>query len=80
MRSITAAITAVTLLSSAALADSSALPAGKPAGVQKANIFSGTPLLITLGVVAVGIAIGVASSQGSNKSPVTSSSSTGTAP
>jgi opacity protein-like surface antigen len=76
MRSITAAVLAVTLMSSAALADSAVLPAGKPAGVQQANIFSGNALYYTLGFVALGVAIGVATSQGRDKAAVTSSTST----
>ncbi len=73
MRSITAALVAIALMSSAALADSVPLAAGKPAGVKQANIMSGTPLYVFTGLVFVGIAIGVAASQG--RTGITSSGS-----
>jgi hypothetical protein len=76
MRSFTAAVLAVTLMSSAALADSTELSPGKPAGVQQASIFSGNALYYTLGFVALGVAIGIATSQGRDKAAVTSSTST----
>jgi hypothetical protein len=79
MRRIATIILAGALFaSSAAYAGDTARQPGRPAGVKQANIFSGTPLYVTLGLVAVGLAIGIATSQGKDKVPV--SSSTGTAP
>jgi hypothetical protein len=73
MRNITATILAAGLLiSTAAQAAEGALPAGKPAGVHKAELIT-TPLIV-VGVVAaaaVGIAIG-----SSDSTPTTAVSAT----
>ena len=73
MRNITAAILAAGLLiSTAAQAAEGALPAGKPAGVHKAELIT-TPLIV-VGVVAaaaVGVAIG-----SSDSTPTTAVSAT----
>lgn len=78
MRTITAAFLASTMLISSAMAaqDSSApLPAGKPAGVHKANI-AGTPFFWVLGLAFLGAGIGIASSGNGGNNPTNSTSST----
>lgn len=75
MRAFVAAALAATLLTSSAIADTGALTAGKPAGVQKAQLETGGVLLV-VGILAVAGAIAaIASTTQGN-----SSSSTGTSP
>jgi hypothetical protein len=78
MRSFLAPVLALALTASGALAaDNGPLPAGKPAGVQQANLAGhGLFLLVGAGLIAAGIAIAV--SNGNSNNP--STSTTGTAP
>ena len=75
MRAFVAAALAVTLFTSNAIADTGALSAGKPAGVQKAQLETGGVLLV-LGILAAAGAIAAIASNTQGKS----SSSTGTSP
>lgn len=56
MRAIVAAALAATLMASSAVADTGALTAGKPAGVEKAQLETGGVLLV-VGILAVAGAI-----------------------
>jgi hypothetical protein len=81
MRSITSIVAAATILASsvmAASADTSApLPAGKPAGVEKAQLAgNGLLILFGLGIVAGGIAL--IATQGNNGNTVATTTTTGT--
>ncbi|HET7086135.1 MAG TPA: hypothetical protein VFI23_15270 [Rhizomicrobium sp.] len=63
MRIFGAAILATSLLVTNAFAET-ALPAGKPAGVKKAQMESHNTLLIVSGVALAGVGIGLAASSG----------------
>ena len=82
MRIFGAAILAASLLVTNAFATTT-LPAGKPAGVKKAQM-EGNVLLIVAGVGLAGLGIGLAASASNAGGPTTSStstaSSTGTSP
>lgn len=66
-KNVVAAIAAAAMISSSALAADGALAPGKPAGVQQAQIGSGTLLLGLVGAaVLVGIAIVVSNQSGNN--------------
>ncbi|MGH6827921.1 MAG: hypothetical protein ACREFW_03315 [Rhizomicrobium sp.] len=81
MRIIGAALLASSLVVSTAFAAANAaspLPAGKPAGVKKAQMADNTLLLVLgLGVVAGGIAL-VASGNGHSSVATTTTATTGT--
>ena len=71
MRTIGAALVALTMTISGAFAAEGALAPGKPAGTKQAQIESGGVLLV-VGIVAVAAAIAVvASTTGGNSSTVT---------
>jgi hypothetical protein len=74
MRIFGAAVLAASLLVTNAFA--ATLPAGKPAGVKKAQM-EGNTLLIIAGVGLAGLGIGLAASSNSN-GQVTTTTSTGT--
>lgn len=82
MNRIAASVVCLSLCASGALAGPTSLTAGKPAGVQKAQISgTGTVLIIGgVGLAAAGIAIAASAGNGSgptsNTSPTTSSTST----
>lgn len=77
MRTLGAAILATSLLVTNAFA-ATTLPAGKPAGVQKAQM-EGNALLIIAGIGLAALGIGLAASSGNGGGPTSSTSSvTGT--
>lgn len=73
MRILVAAALAATLISSSAFAETGALDAGKPAGVQKAQLETGGVLLV-VGILAVAGAIAAIASttQGNGSTSATS--------
>jgi hypothetical protein len=82
MRSFTAVVAAATILASGIMAASadtvSPLPAGKPAGVEKAQLAgNGLLLILGLGIVAGGIVL--VTTQGNSGNTITTTT-TGTAP
>jgi len=78
MRTLGAAILATSLLATNAFA-ATTLPAGKPAGVQKAQMEGNTILIVAgIGLAALGIGL-AASSSGGGPTSVTNTV-TGTAP
>jgi hypothetical protein len=76
MRIFGAAILAASLLVTNAFA-ATTLPAGKPAGVKKAQM-QGNALLIVAGVGLAGLGIGLAASSNGGGQVVTTTSSVGT--
>jgi len=76
MRIFSAAILAASLLVTNAFA-ATTLPAGKPAGVKKAQM-EGNTWLIIAGVGLAGIGIGLAASSNSSGSVVTTTAPVGT--
>ena len=80
MRTFSAAIMAATLMMTNAFA-ATTLPAGKPAGVKKAQMESPSALLIVTGLGLAGLGIGLAaSSNGGGPTAVTNSVPSGTQP
>ena len=85
MRIFGAAILATSLLVTNAFA-ATTLPAGKPAGVKKAQMEDRNTILIISGIGLAGLGIGLAASQNgggpttSTSPATTSTSSTGTTP
>ena len=85
MRIFGAAILAASLLVTNAFA-ATTLPAGKPAGVKKAQMEDRNTILIVSGIGLAGLGIGLAASQNgggpttSTTPATTSTSSTGTTP
>jgi len=85
MRIFGAAILATSLLVTNAFA-ATTLPAGKPAGVKKAQMEDRNTILIVSGIGLAGLGIGLAASQNgggpttSTTPATTSTSSTGTTP
>ena len=85
MRILGAAILAASFLVTNAFA-ATTLPAGKPAGVKKAQMENNNTLLIIGGVGLAGLGIGLAASSNGGgpttftTSPTTTSTSTGTSP
>lgn len=84
MRIFGAAILAASLLVTNAFA-ATTLPAGKPAGVKKAQMEDRNTILIISGIGLAGLGIGLAASQNgggptTSTTPATSTSSTGTTP
>ena len=82
MRILGAAILATSLVVTNAFA-ATTLPAGKPAGVKKAQSMDNNALLIIGGVGLAGLGIGLAASQnggGPTTSTSVSTSTTGTSP
>jgi hypothetical protein len=78
MRTFSAAILAATLVMTNAFA--APLPAGKPAGVKKAQMDSPNALLIITGIGLAGLGIGLAASSNGG-GPLTSTNTvTGTQP
>jgi uncharacterized membrane protein YedE/YeeE len=77
MRIFGAAILAASLFVTNAFA-ATTLPAGKPAGVKKAQMEDRNTLLIIAGVGLAGLGIGLAASAGNAGGPTTSTSSTST--
>lgn len=73
MRIFGAAVLAASLVVTNSFA--ATLPAGKPAGVKKAQIDNNTALIV-LGVGLAGLGIGLAASAGNAGGPTTSTSST----
>jgi hypothetical protein len=73
MRNLVAAALSMTLIASTAFAgDVRPLAAGKPAGVRQAQDYDSTALIVIGGIVAAGVAIGLAaSSNGNPGGPVT---------
>jgi hypothetical protein len=74
MQKLTAGILSMTLMASGALAASDAGPLapGKPASVKRAQEIDRTALIVIVGIVAAGVAIGLAtSSDGNPGGPVT---------
>jgi len=73
MRNLVAAALSMTLIAPTAFAgDVGPLAAGKPAGVKKAQSGDNTALIVIGGIVAAGVAIGLAaSSNGTPGGPVT---------
>jgi len=81
MRIFIASIASVTLLVSGAMAagTSGPLAPGKPAGVRQAQEGNGTALIVIAGIVATGLAIGLAtSSSGTPGGPVALTTTPGT--
>ncbi len=76
MRSMLAPVLAIALTATSAFAaDDAPLPAGKPAGVQQAQMGGhGLMILLGLGFVAGGIALVM--SQGKNNNPTVSTATT----
>ncbi|HYS46938.1 MAG TPA: hypothetical protein VEM35_10885 [Rhizomicrobium sp.] len=73
MRHLVAGILSMTLVASGAMAgsDSGPLTPGKPASVKQAQEIDRTALIVIVGIVAAGLAIGLAtSSSGNPGSPV----------
>lgn len=67
MRNLVAAALSLTLIASAAFAgDVAPLAPGKPAGVKKAQEVDKTALIVIVGIVAVGVAIGLSTSSDGN--------------
>jgi hypothetical protein len=78
MRTFSAAILAATLVMTNAFA-ATTLPAGKPAGVKKAQMESPSALLIVTGIGLAGLGIGLAaSSNGGGVQTTTNSVPSGT--
>jgi hypothetical protein len=75
MRIFGAAVLAASLVVTNSFA--ATLPAGKPAGVKKAQIDNNTALIV-LGVGLAGLGIGLAASAGNAGGPTTSTSSSST--
>ena len=76
-RSISAAVTAALLVSSAAYAaDVAPLPAGKPAGTKEAALLALGPIF-WIGLAAIAIGVGVAASNSGNNTPTSTSTGTG---
>jgi hypothetical protein len=81
MRILVASILSVTLLVSGAMAagTSGPLAPGKPAGVRQAQEGNTTALIVIAGIVATGLAIGLAtSSSGNPGGPVALTTTPGT--
>ena len=76
MRTFGAAVLAASLLATNAFA-ATTLPAGKPAGVKKAQMERNT-LLIVAGVGLAGLGIGLAASTGGGGQVVTTTATVGT--
>ena len=76
MRTFSAAILAASLLVTNAFA-ATTLPAGKPAGVKKAQM-EGNALLIVAGVGLAGLGIGLAASSSGGGQVVTTTATVGT--
>jgi hypothetical protein len=64
MRNFVSAILAVSLISTSMAWAGETLAAGKPAGVQKAQAFGTTELLLGAAVVGLAVGIGIATSGG----------------
>jgi hypothetical protein len=82
MRTIVSALLASIVFASPALADSSPLSPGKPAGVQKAQFYDGNGIFILAGValIGVGIALAVTNGNGNSGLVTTTTSTSGTNP
>ena len=78
MRTLGAALLATSLLATNAFA-ATTLPAGKPAGVQKAQM-EGNALLIVAGIGLAALGIGLAASSGGSAPNTSTTAVTGTAP
>lgn len=79
MRTLGAALVATSLLVTNAFA-ATTLPAGKPAGVQKAQMMEGNALLIIAGIGLAALGIGLAASSSGGGPTSVSNTVTGTAP
>jgi hypothetical protein len=77
MRIFGAAVLAASLLATNAFA-ATTLPAGKPAGVKKAQWENNNALLIISAVGLAGLGIGIAASTGGGNSVVTTTAPVGT--
>ena len=71
MKNVPALLLALALSSPAALADG--LPAGKPAGVHRAQMDMNTGVLVLAGAAVIAVIVAVATSGGSNPAVTTSS-------
>ena len=78
MRTLGAALLASSLLATNAFA-ATTLPAGKPAGVQKAQM-EGNALLIVAGIGLAALGIGLAASSSGGSPNASTNTVTGTAP
>jgi len=79
MRTFSAAILAATFLMTNAFA-ATTLPAGKPAGVKKAQMESPNALLIVTGLGLAGLGIGLAASSNGGGPTAITNTVTGTQP
>jgi hypothetical protein len=79
MRTLGAAILATSLLVTNAFA-ATTLPAGKPAGVQKAQEMGSNAILIIAGVGLAALGVGLAASSSGGGPTSSSNTVTGTAP
>jgi hypothetical protein len=79
MRRTAAAVLAVTLAATSAMADSAPLAAGKPAGVHEATL-AGSGLLFFFGLAVVGGGIALVSTQGSSGNHITATTTSTATP
>ena len=79
MRTLGAAVLAASLLATNAFA-ATTLPAGKPAGVQKAQMDGNNAILIIAGIGLAALGIGLAASSSGGGPSSSTNTVTGTAP